>query len=226
MIQFELSTYGRDYYARHQSIPTEEDSPHFKRLITRWNLANKLLQSWGIKLWCDPSITKRNEPKCIVHVWTYLVLVIGCVDIKHLVLVGVVLTLNILCLWSGVWHKCTVVSCLTRITTVLFKTSRSCHTGIVKWNRSSYALSTVGKCWSRINNVMWLSWTRFPATRRAVHNAGARTWKSDPGTSQQSFAFMEVMMMMWGWRMRFLAMPGIHWMNLMMKVHKTIQTYF
>ena len=105
VIQFELSTYGRDYYARHQSVPTEEDSPHFKRLITRWNLANRLLQSWGIKLWCDPSITKRNEPKCIVHVLTYLVLVIGCVDIKHLVLVGVVLTLNILCLWSVVWHK-------------------------------------------------------------------------------------------------------------------------
>ena len=49
-IRHELSTYERDYYARHHFVPTEEDSPHFKRLVTRRNLANKLLQSWGIKL--------------------------------------------------------------------------------------------------------------------------------------------------------------------------------
>ena len=50
VIRHELSTYERDYYAKHQSVPTEADSPHFRRLITKRNLANKLLQSWGIKL--------------------------------------------------------------------------------------------------------------------------------------------------------------------------------
>ena len=47
VIRHELSTYERDYYARHHFVPTEEDSPHFKRLITRRNLANKIPSKLG-----------------------------------------------------------------------------------------------------------------------------------------------------------------------------------
>ena len=51
VIRHELSTYEKDYYAKHQTLPTEGDCALFKRLITKRNFANKLLQSWGITLW-------------------------------------------------------------------------------------------------------------------------------------------------------------------------------
>ena len=50
VIRHELSTYEKNYYAKHQTLPTEGDCALFKRLITKRNLANKLLQSWGITL--------------------------------------------------------------------------------------------------------------------------------------------------------------------------------